>query len=121
MREIADVDVVAMSDPDPLLVNDLSSKHQCKGFTDYRDLCAAVRPDFVIVLGKHSEMIEAALFLMGEGIPFALEKPCGLDQQQILDIATLAEKKSHFVAVPLVFRHGDYFKRLQDLSVQGVQ
>jgi hypothetical protein len=120
MREIADVDVVAMSDPDPLLVNELARQHECKGFTDYRDLCAAVRPDFVIVLGKHSEMVETALFLIGQGIPFALEKPCGLDQQQILEIAALAERKSHFVAVPLVFRHGDYFKRLQDLSVQGV-
>ena len=120
LRDVADVDIVAMSDPDPQIINDLARKNECRAFTDYRDLCAVMRPDFVIVLGKHSEMVETALFLIGEGIPFAIEKPCGLDQQQILEIAALAQKKSHFAAVPLVFRHGDYFKRLQDLSVQGV-
>lgn len=120
MREIADVDIVAISDPDPEIIKDLAERHQCKGFTDYRDLCATIRPDFVIVLGEHCDMVETALFLIGEGIPFALEKPCGIDEPQIRQIAALADQKSHFVAVPLVFRHGDYFKRLKDLSVQGV-
>ena len=120
MRDMPDVEIVALSDPDPHKLEALVNRHHCKSFIDYRELCATLRPDFVIVLGMHCDMAETARYLIGEGIPFAIEKPCGVNQQEVEAIAQLAAQKNHFAAVPLVFRHGDYFKRLQDLSMQGV-
>lgn len=119
MFECEDAEIIAVHDPDPLFVNVLAQRLQCRGFTDHRDLCEAMRPDFVIALGRHCDMPDMASHLIEAGISFALEKPCGLTHRHVVDLAEKAQNKGVFAAVPLVFRHGDYFKHLQDMSAQG--
>ena len=106
------VTIAGVSDPDPNVVNALTAKLGCAGDTDYRELCARVKPDLVIALGRHIDMPDEARFLIAEKIPFALEKPCGLNAN---DVAALARAAAgSFAAVPLVFRHGDFFRMLQE-------
>ena len=71
-------------------VASLSGRLGCVGDTDFRALCRETKPDFVFALGRHCDMVEQARFLIEEGIPFALEKPCGLNAQ---DVAALAAWK----------------------------
>ena len=99
----------------------LSARLGCAGDTDFRALCRRTRPDFVVALGRHCDMVEEAVFLLEEGIPFALEKPCGLNARDAMKLAALEERTGSFAAVPLVFRNGDFTARLRKMSAQGIQ
>jgi predicted dehydrogenase len=103
------VTIAGVADPDAKAVDALKAKLGCPGGTDFRELCRRVKPDFVIALGRHCDMADQARFLIGENIPFALEKPCGLSEREVADIAQAARGAGAFAAVPLVFRHGDFF------------
>jgi predicted dehydrogenase len=105
------VQVVGVSDPDAAFVMALATRLDCAGDTDFRALCRKTRPDFVVALGRHCDMVEEATFLLEEGIPFALEKPCGLSARDAMQLA----------AVPLVFRNGDFAALLGKMSAQGTQ
>jgi predicted dehydrogenase len=109
-----DVTIASVSDPDPKAVDILKSKLGCPGDTDFRELCRRVKPDLVIALGRHCDMPEQARFLIAEKIPFALEKPCGLNEREVADIAREAGAAGAFAAVPLVFRNGDFFELLRE-------
>ena len=119
--EIGGVEVVGVSDPDAALVRALAARLRCAGDTDFRELCRKTRPDFVIALGRHCDMVDEARFLLEEGIPFALEKPCGLNARDVTELAALEERTGAFAAVPLVFRNGDFAARLQKMSARGIQ
>jgi predicted dehydrogenase len=99
--EVPGAQVVGISDPDPGLVASLSEKLGCVGNTDFRALCRETKPDFVFALG-HSDMVEEAHFRIEEGIPFALEKPCGLNAQDVAALAALEARRGSFSSVPLV-------------------
>ena len=119
--QVPGVTIAGISDPDPKVVADLSAKLQCAGDVDFRELCARVKPDFVIALGRHIDMPDQARFLIAEKIPFALEKPCGLNGREVAAIARQAQKAGAFAAVPLVFRHGDFFALLREEAREGIQ
>ena len=119
--EIDGVEVVGVSDPDAACVQALTEGLGCAGDTDFRELCRTTRPDFVVALGRHCDMVAEATFLLEEGIPFALEKPCGLNARDAATLAALEQRTGHFAAVPLVFRNGDFAARLQKMSAQDIQ
>lgn len=119
--EIDGVRVVGVSDPDASCVKTLAARLGCAGDTDFRALCRKTRPDFVVALGRHCDMVEQAKFLLEEGIPFALEKPCGLNAEDAKELAALEARTGNFAAVPLVFRNGDFTARLRTMSAQGIQ
>ena len=114
MLDVPGVTIAGISDPNPHVVAALSAKLQCVGDTDFRELCRRVKPDFVIALGRHIDMPGQARFLIAEKIPFALEKPCGLNEGEVAAIAQAAEEAGAFAAVPLVFRNGDFFALLRE-------
>jgi predicted dehydrogenase len=121
--EVPGLVLAGVSDPDPTRAEALGQRLNCPSDRDFRELCRRERPDFVFALGRHADMTDQAEFLIAEGIPFALEKPCGLDTAEVERIAQLAAARGAFAAVPLVFRNGDFFRLLQDLSTDdgGVQ
>ena len=111
--QVPGVTIAGVADPDPTAVAALTAKLGCAGDTDFRELCRRVKPDFVVALGRHCDMAEQARFLIAENIPFALEKPCGLNAREVADIAQAASQAGAFAAVPLVFRNGDFFELLR--------
>jgi predicted dehydrogenase len=117
------VTLAGLADPDPAKAAALGARYGCASDVDFRALCRRVKPDFVFALGRHIDMPEQAEFLIGEGIPFALEKPCGTEVAQVERLARLAAARGAFCAVPLVFRNGDFFRLLQRLAEEdgGVQ
>ena len=120
--EIPGVEVVGVSDPDAASVKALAARLGCADDTDFRALCRKTRPDFVVALGRHCDMVEEATFLLEEAIPFALEKPCGLNARDATKLAELEQRTGNFAAVPLVFRNGDFTARLREMSAaQGIQ
>lgn len=115
------VTIAGVSDPDARVVDGLKAKLGCAGDTDYRELCRRVKPDLVIALGRHCDMPEQARFLVAEKIPFALEKPCGLNANDVATIAREAEAAGAFATVPLVFRHGAFFGMLREEARESIQ
>lgn len=102
---MADVAIVGACDPDLSRAAPVAAKAGCPAFTDYRDMCAAVKPDFAFALAPHRDMAELARFLIDAGIPFAMEKPCALNAEQAADIAARAAAAGVFAAVPYVIRY----------------
>jgi len=114
--ELSDASIVGVSDPDVSRAAPLATKAKCPAFADYRDMCAQLKPDFAFVLGRHCDMADAARFLIGSGIPFAIEKPCAINAAEALDIAQRAAAAGVFAAVPLVFRYCPIIDTIREVA-----
>jgi predicted dehydrogenase len=61
------------------------------------------KPEFVVALGHHAAMPAEFRFLVDTGIPFLMEKPWGIDDKTVNELANLAESKKAWAAVPMPF------------------
>ena len=87
-------------------------------YTDYRKMLAETRPDFVIALGRPSRMAETAHHLLDQGYPFLMEKPMGVDADEVRRVADKAAARNVFVAVPLGQRYQPFTTRARQLLAQ---
>jgi predicted dehydrogenase len=113
---LPDATIVGVSDPDPAVAKAWAERLGCEGSADFREICERLRPDFVFALGRHCDMADEARYLTDAGIPFAIEKPCGMDSTELRDLIARAEAKGAFAAVPLVFRNGELLQALRELD-----
>ena len=115
-----DVELVGIQDSDPALVAKRAAEvKNPPTFTDYKKMLAELRPDFVVALGRHSQMAAIAHDLLDAGYPFLMEKPMGLNAAQLEPVAEKAAKRNAFVAVPLAQRYGPFARRACDLMAAG--
>ena len=57
LAAMSDVSLVAIQDADSAIVGSRAAElGEPRTFTDYREMLESVRPDFVIALGRHSDM-----------------------------------------------------------------
>ena len=113
LARMPDVQLVGVQDPDAALAAQRAGQvGDPLVFTDYRKMLGATRPDFVLALGRHSAMAGIAHFLLDEGYPFLIEKPVGVNAQEVRGVADKAAAKGTFAAVPL-------FQRLQPFVTQA--
>ncbi|MCG8451544.1 MAG: Gfo/Idh/MocA family oxidoreductase, partial [Pirellulales bacterium] len=73
--------------------------------------------DFAFAFGRHAELPAIGQALIARGIPFAIEKPAGLNARDVAGLRRAAEAKGLYVAVPLVQRFGALNDLLQRLAV----
>lgn len=106
--------VVAVGDPDIARAREVGERAGCDAFGDYRELCGRVEPDFVVALGRHCDMPAEAAFLIDEGIPFTMEKPCGVNAAQVEGLAAAARRRSAFAAIPFVWRQSGLYHLLEE-------
>jgi predicted dehydrogenase len=88
-------------------------------FTDYREMLAKTRPDFVIALGPHNAMAETAHYLLDHGYPFLMEKPMGVNADEVRRVADRVAAAGAFVAVPLHQRYQPFVARARQLLAEG--
>jgi predicted dehydrogenase len=88
-------------------------------FTDYREMLARTRPDFVIALGPPNTMAETAHVLLDQGYPFLMEKPMGVSAEEVRRVAEKAAALKAFVAVPLNQRYQPFVARARQLLADG--
>src|SRR5262252_2604478 len=97
-----DVELVAIQDSDAGLVARRAAEvGSPPTFTDYRQMLATTRPDFVVALGRHRQMAGIAHDLLDQGYPFLMEKPMGINAPEVEAVAAKAARLDAFVAVPL--------------------
>ena len=115
---MTDATIVGVSDPDAGRAAPLAAQAKCPVFTDYREMCAKLRPDFAFALGRHRDMAEAARFLIESRIPFAMEKPCSLNAAEARDVAHRAAAAGVFAAVPLVMRYCPLIETIREVATE---
>ena len=113
---MTDMPVVGVSDPEPARAAEVAERARCPAFADYREMCARLRPDFVFALGRHCDMAEEARFLIGEHIPFAMEKPCAVSAAEAHDIAARSSAAGLFAAVPFVIRYSPMIDTIREVA-----
>jgi len=115
-----DVQLVGLHDPDAAVA--AKRARELGGppvFTDYRDMLARTKPDFVVALGRHSGMAETAQYLLDHGYPFMMEKPMGLHAGEVSRIADTAALKKAFVAVAFPQRYSPFVARARGMLAEG--
>lgn len=105
--EAPGVSVVGVTDSAQQTGAGLAERFGCEVYRDIDSLLAAQKIDFAFVFGRHIDMPSLAEKLIVSGIPFAIEKPCGLRATDVDHLASRAEEKNLYVAVPLIFRLSD--------------
>ncbi len=111
-----DATIVGVSDPDATRAEPAAAKAGCPVFTDYREMCAQLRPDFAFALGRHCDMAEEARFLIEQRIPFGMEKPCGISSAEVHDIAARAAQAGVFAAIPFVLRYCPLIDTIREVA-----
>jgi predicted dehydrogenase len=115
-----DVELVAIQDSDAGIVARRAAElGGPPTFTDYRNMLATTRPDFVVALGRHRQMAGIAHDLLDLGYPFLMEKPMGIDAAEVEAVAAKAARLAAFVAVPLAQRYGPFAVRARELIAAG--
>ena len=114
LRELAGV--AALTARNPQTGKDVAAGLGARFYDDYREMVQKERPDFVFALGRHCEMAETARFLLDEDVPFAMEKPMGLNLQEVEPLIDLARAKSAFVAVPFSIRLSPWVRRVREME-----
>lgn len=116
LLELTDVQVVAVGDPDPVTARTLADRIGCGTESTVEALCDRHSPDLVFVLGSHDTMAPSVLALIERNIPLVVEKPAGLTEAQVSELALAAERAGVFAAVPLVFRTSGFMDAIRTIA-----
>ena len=107
------IEVVAVSDAENVKGPEVAARFGCKVYSSTYDLIEKEKLDFAFVFGRHSEMPNFAEALIAKRIPFALEKPCGVNMAQVSKLRKLTEEANIYCAVPFIFRISDLLAALE--------
>ncbi len=117
---MSDVELVGIQDSDSgLVAKRAAAVGNPPTFTDYKKMLAATRPDFVVALGRHSQMAAIAHDLLDAGYPFLMEKPMGISAAEVEAVAAKAARLGAFVAVPMAQRYAPFATRARELIAAG--
>jgi predicted dehydrogenase len=114
-----DVEVVAVSDRENFRGGSIAQRFSCRLYESYEELLTSEPLDAAFVFGRHSEMARIGAALIERGIPFAIEKPCGLTAGEVSRLCDLAARRDLYVAVPFIFRLSDLLTELRTFGSAG--
>ena len=118
--KMPDARLVGVQDPDAAMAARRAAELGGPAvFTDYRDMLASTRPDFVVALGRPGAMAAIAHHLLDEGYPFLMEKPMGLAAGEVRGIADKTAAKKAFAAVPLFQRYHPFVAHARRMLAEG--
>ncbi len=120
LRQMPDIQILALQDPDAGIAAERAAAiGNPPIYADYRRMLAETRPDFVLALGRPTDMAETAHYLLDHRYPFLMEKPMGFNAQDVRGIAEKARSMGAFVALPLPFRYQPQISLAKRLIAEG--
>lgn len=119
LERLTDVTVTAVSDATASRGPALAQRFGAQRYDHWKALLDSEEPDFAFAFGSHDELYAIGKLLIERRIPFAMEKPCGLSQDEVLDLQQRAKSVGLFVAVPLVWRHSELLNRLKQAALRS--
>jgi predicted dehydrogenase len=111
--EASGIEVVAVSDSEQAKGQAIAARFGSRLYASSHDLLDREDVDFAFVFGRHSEMPALAEAVIARRIPFALEKPCGINMSQVTRLRKLSEEADVYCAVPFIFRMSDLLSALE--------
>ncbi|MGF6509431.1 Gfo/Idh/MocA family oxidoreductase [Paraburkholderia sp. 32] len=81
--EAPGIQVVAVSDAEQVKGQAIAARFRSTLYSSAYELLEREDVDFAFVFGRHSEMPTLAEAVIERKIPFALEKPCGVNMSQV--------------------------------------
>jgi predicted dehydrogenase len=112
--EAPGIEVVAVSDAEHVKGEAIAGRFGSRLYSSAYELLEREEVDFAFVFGRHSEMPALAEAVIARNIPFALEKPCGVNMSQVTRLRALTEEANLYCAVPLIFRMSELLSSLED-------
>jgi len=106
--------VVGASDDNLQIAAVIAKPYGCRIYQDYREMILETKPDFVFAFAPHYKMKEISLYLLNAGIPFSMEKPCGLNAIEVEELYNTCLQKNGFISVPFVWRYSDTVNDLKN-------
>ncbi|TYL72345.1 Gfo/Idh/MocA family protein [Bradyrhizobium cytisi] len=113
------VDVVGISDENEEIVRNRAERFKIKPFQDYKEMVDRTKPDFIVALGRHVDMPEIFRHLAEAGIPFLMEKPWGVDDTTVRELAELASRRNLWVCVPYFTRYTQWAELARSMVQSG--
>jgi predicted dehydrogenase len=105
--------VVAVSDREGVKGETVAHRFGCPCHASDQELLRQYAIDFAFVFGRHADLAALGGTLVDRGIPFAMEKPCGISAAQVATLRERAEAKRLYVAVPFILRVGELLDRIR--------
>ena len=113
------VDILGVHAPDAAIAAKWAGEYNSTPYTDYRVMIEKTKPEFVVALGRHVAMPAEFRFLVDTGIPFLMEKPWGIDDKTVSELADLADAKHAWAAVPMPFRYSLFAETAVEMRQRG--
>lgn len=117
-----DVEIVAVCDinPDALkrAKNDFNLSDDCL-FTDYKALIDSGLCEMVDICTPNAYHCEQAKYALNAGLPVSIEKPVGVNSQEVAEVRDLACKKKLPVFICFTWRHMATTRFLKDVIDSG--
>jgi predicted dehydrogenase len=113
------LDIVGVHDPDRAVAEDRAKRCGSTPYTDYRAMIDKTKPEFVLSLNRHVDMPGPFRFLVDSGIPFLAEKPWGIDDKTVNELADYAEKKNAWATAPMSFRYSWWAQTARKMVQSG--
>lgn len=118
-HHVADMNVVAVSDANPELVEGFTRDFPVRGYADWPALLAAERLDLAILFLPHVECPDAAVACAERGIHLLVEKPMAADAQGVRRMIVAAEKHGVTLATPYLWRYHPVARQMKLLIADG--
>ena len=99
------LDILGVHAPETETATKWAAEYKSTPYTDYKAMIDKTKPEFIVALGHHAAMPAEFRYLVSTGIPFLMEKPWGIDDKTVNELATLAESKHAWASVPMPFRY----------------
>jgi predicted dehydrogenase len=112
-------EIVGVHDPDAAIAAKYAAQVGSMPFTDYRSLLEKTKPEFVVALGHHAAMPSTFRDLVDAAVPFLMEKPWGVDDRTVNQLADLAESRKAWAAVPMPFRYSWWAQTARRMRERG--
>jgi predicted dehydrogenase len=113
------LDILGVHAPDGAIAAKWAGQYNSTPYTDYRQMIEKTKPEFVVALGRHVAMPAEFRFLVETGIPFLMEKPWGIDDKTVSELADLADAKHAWAAVPMPFRYSLFAETAVEMRQRG--
>lgn len=106
--------IIAVNDENESIGSEFASRYNCPYYKDYRQMIIKEKPDFVFAFAPHYKMKEVAEYLIDAQIGFSMEKPCGMNREEVEALYKKSIQKNSFCAIPFVWRYSDTVKQLKE-------
>jgi predicted dehydrogenase len=108
-----EVELVAVADSNGTVAARVAGEFHCTGYSDHVKLLDTEGVDVAFVYGRPCDMHELAAKVIERDVPFAIEKPAGLNSHEVADLRDRAAKQGLFANVAFTYRMSAWMDRVR--------